>query len=200
MADMTSQPKHIDDKPILDFRNKRAWATWLKKNHDKSSGAWIRLAKKGVELKTVSRDETLDVALCYGWIDGQAKSEGDATWLQKFTPRGKRSIWSKRNREKVQALIENGEMQPSGLAEVERAQKDGRWEAAYDSPSKITVPDDLKKLLDKNRKARSFFETLDSRNRYAILFRIHTAKKVETRTKRIKQFIEMLERKEKIYP
>jgi uncharacterized protein YdeI (YjbR/CyaY-like superfamily) len=197
---MKSVPKSSDEKPILAFKTKKAWASWLEKNHSKSSGVWLRLSRKTSERKSPSREEALDVALSYGWIDGQAKSEGDETWLQKYTPRGKRSIWSKRNREKVQALIESGEMRPAGLAEIERAKKDGRWDAAYDSPSKIAVPEDLKKLLDKNRKAKSFFETLDSRNRYAILFRIHTAKKPETREKRIKQFIEMLERKEKIHP
>jgi uncharacterized protein YdeI (YjbR/CyaY-like superfamily) len=197
---MKSDPKPSDEKPILTFKTKKAWGSWLEKNHGKSSGVWLRFARKTSEKKSLVREEALDTALCYGWIDGQAKSEGDETWLQKFTPRGKRSIWSKRNREKVQALIESGEMQPAGLAEIERAKKDGRWDAAYDSPSKITVPEDLKKLLDKNRKAKSFFETLDSRNRYAILFRIHTAKKPETRAKRIKEFIEMLERKEKIHP
>jgi len=193
-----SQP--ADEKPILAFRQKKAWAAWLDNNQGSSSGVWLRLAKKASGLKSVSYDEALDVALCYGWIDGQGKSDGEEYWLQKFTPRGKRSIWSKRNREKVLALIESGEMQPAGLAEVERAKNDGRWDAAYDSPSRITVPDDLQTALEKNERAKSFFETLDSRNRYAILFRIHTAKKVETRAKRIQQFVEMLARNEKVYP
>ena len=197
---MKSDPKSPDEKPVLAFKTKKSWASWLEKNHNKSSGVWLRLRRKTANHKSLAREEALDTALCYGWIDGQAKSEGEETWLQKFTPRGKRSIWSKRNREKVQALIQTGEMQPAGLAEIARAKKDGRWEAAYDSPSKITVPEDLQKLLDKNKKAKSFFETLNSRNRYAILFRIHTAKKPETRAKRLKQFIEMLERKEKIHP
>jgi uncharacterized protein YdeI (YjbR/CyaY-like superfamily) len=175
------------------------WTRWLAKNHDKSSGVWVRLAKKGSGLKTVSRDEALDAALCYGWIDGQSRSEGETTWLQKFTPRTKRSIWSKINREKVQALIANGEMRPAGLAEIDRAKQDGRWDAAYDSPRTIEVPHDLKDSLKKNRKASEFFETLDSRNRYAILFRIHNAKKEETRSRRIRQFVEMLERGEKLH-
>jgi uncharacterized protein YdeI (YjbR/CyaY-like superfamily) len=197
---MKLDAKLSDEKPTLDLKTKKAWRAWLEKNHNKSSGVWLRLARKGTSKRSPSRDEALDTALSYGWIDGQAKSEGDDTWLQKYTPRGKRSIWSKRNREKVQALIESGEMQSAGLAEIERAKKDGRWDAAYDSPSKIAVPDDLKKLLDKNKKARSFFEALDSRNRYAILFRIHTAKKAETRTTRIEQFVDMLEKGEKIHP
>ena len=199
------EPRHMpkkevkDDKPILEFRQKTAWRKWLEKNHGSSSGAWLRLAKKGSGLSSISRDDALDAALCYGWIDGQARSEGDATWLQKFTPRTKRSIWSKINRQKVQALIESGEMRPAGLAEIERAKQDGRWDAAYDSPKTISVPDDLQDELDKNRKAKSFFETLDSRNRYAILFRIHTAKRAETRAKRIREFVEMLERGERIH-
>jgi len=193
------EPEVLDGKPILEFRAKSAWTKWLEKNHDKSSGVWLRLARKNSRVKSITRDEALDSALCYGWIDGQARSEGDATWLQKFTPRTKPSIWSKINRAKVQALIESGEMRPAGLAEIERAKSDGRWDAAYDSPKSIAVPDDLRSELDRNSKARAFFETLNSQNRYAILFRIHTAKKAETRAKRIKQFVEMLERGEKIH-
>ncbi|MBA3831142.1 MAG: YdeI/OmpD-associated family protein [Chthoniobacterales bacterium] len=174
---------------------------WLEKNHDSSSEVWLRFAKKASGLKSVSYQEALDVALCYGWIDGQAKKgDGEEYWIQKFTPRRKRSIWPKRNREKALALIESGEMRPGGLAEIERAKQDGRWAAAYDSPKKITVPSDLQAVLDKNRRAMSFFEILDSRNRYAILFRIHTAKKAETRARRIQQFVTMLAKKEKLYP
>lgn len=188
-----------DDKPIVELRSKTAWTKWLEKNHDKSSGVWIRLAKKGSGLTSISRNDALDVALCYGWIDGMAKSEGDETWLQKFTPRSKRSIWSKINREKVQRLIELGEMRPPGLTEIERAKKDGRWDAAYDSPKTMSVPDELRAALDENKEAKVFFETLDSRNRFAILFRIHTAKRQETKEKRIKEFVAMLERGEKIH-
>ena len=181
------------------FAQKSAWAKWLKDNHGTSTGVRLRLAKKASGLESVSYKEAVDVALCYGWIDGQSNSAGEKHWLLKFTPRGKRSIWSKRNREKVLALIAKGEMQPAGLAEIERAKRDGRWEAAYDSPRRITVPGDLQAALDGNERARSFFETLDGQNRYAILFRIHTAKKAETRAKRIEQFVQMLARNEKIY-
>ena len=189
-----------DDKPILDFRKKSDWTKWLEKNHDRSSGVWLRMAKKDSGLTSISRSDALDGALCYGWIDGQARSEGDATWLQKYTPRTKRSMWSKINREKVKVLIESGDMRPAGQAEIERAKNDGRWDAAYDSSKTIVVPDDLNAEFAKNKKAKAFFETLDSRNRYAVLFRIHNAKKAETREKRIKQFVEMLTRGEKIYP
>ena len=196
----SSSSQSPDEKPILEFRLKSAWTKWLEKNHDKSSGVWLRLAKKNSELRSISRADALDVALCFGWIDGQARSEGEETWLQKFTPRGKRSIWSKINRVNVQRLIDCGEMRPPGVAEIERAKKDGRWEAAYDSPKSIAIPEELQAELDRNKKAKAFFETLNSQNRYAILFRIHTAKKVETKAKRIKQFVEMLERGEKIHP
>ncbi len=189
-----------DGKPIVEFRKKSDWTKWLEKNHDKSSGVWLRLAKKDSGLLSISRADSLDAALCYGWIDGQARSEGDTTWLQKYTPRGKRSIWSKKNRDNVGRLIKCGEMRPSGIAEVDRAKADGRWDAAYDSPKNITVPDDLETAFKKNKRAKTFFESLDSRNRYAVLFRIHNAKRAETREKRIKQFVEMLGRREKIYP
>ncbi len=189
----------VDEKPILEFARKSLWTRWLAKNHNKFSGVWLRLAKKNSGLKSISRDEALDSALCYGWIDGQAKSEGEATWLQKFTPRAKRSIWSKINRIKVQALIDGGGMQPSGIAEIERAKADGRWDDAYDSPKTITVPEDMQAELNRNKKAKAFFDTLSSQNRYAILFRIHTAKRAETRARRITQFVEMLERGEKIH-
>lgn len=196
---MSDESKSPDGKPIVEFARKSTWMAWLKSNHDKSSGVWVRLAKKGSDLTSVSRVDALDVALCYGWIDGMAKSEGDSTWLQKFTPRTKRSIWSKKNRENVQRLIDGGEMQPPGMAEIERAKSDGRWDAAYDSPRTIEVPEDLRKALETNKKARKCFENLDSRNRYAILFRIHNAKRAETRAKRVRQFVEMLDRGEKIH-
>ena len=189
-----------DDKPTLAFEDRTAWRAWLEINHAKSSGVWLRMAKKASGIPSITYAEAIDVALSYGWIDGQSKSEGETHWVQKFTPRTARSIWSKRNREKVLALIAAGEMKPSGLAEVERAKKDGRWDAAYDGPRTMTVPVDLQAALAKSKRAKAFFESLDSRNRFAILFRLKTAKKAETRARRLKQFVEMLGRGEKIHP
>ena len=187
-----------DDKPVLSFETQRAWELWLKTNH-KSSGVWVRFAKKASGLKSVTYAEAIEIALCYGWIDGQAKKDTEDTYLQKFTPRTKRSIWSKINRQKALALIENGRMKPPGLYEVERAKQDGRWDAAYDSWSRATVPDDLQVALGRNADAQACFDTLDCRNRYAILFRLQTTKKAETRVKKIQQFVEMLARNEKLY-
>ena len=187
------------DQPVMLFASKNAWASWLDKNQATSVGLWLRLAKKAAELESVTYAEALDVALCYGWIDGQKKSFDQESWLQKFTPRGAKSIWSKINREKAQELIEAGKMQPAGLQAIEKAKQDGRWDAAYDSQSKATVPDDLQAELDRNPQAKAFFATLNSVNRYAILFRIQTAKKVETRARRIQHFIQMLEKNEKLH-
>jgi uncharacterized protein YdeI (YjbR/CyaY-like superfamily) len=187
------------DLPILPFERQKDWAVWLEKNHSTSSGVWIKLARKASGILSVTYDEALEAALCYGWIDGQRKSHDETSFLQKFTPRGPRSIWSKINTEKAQRLIESGKMKPAGLKAVESARQDGRWDAAYSSQSKAIVPDDLQSELDRNAKAKAFFATLDSRNRYAILHRIHTAKKAETRAKRIEQFVRMLEKKEKIH-
>jgi uncharacterized protein YdeI (YjbR/CyaY-like superfamily) len=185
---------------ILDFAAPAGWEEWLEEHHESSTGVWLRLAKKNSGLVTITRLEALDLALCYGWIDSQARSEGDATWLQRFTPRRKRSIWSKINRDKVSALINAGRMMPTGLREIERAKADGRWDAAYDSPRTATVPDDLTASLDGDLKAQEFFESLDSQNRYAVLFRIHQAKRPETRARRIQQFVDMFARGEKPYP
>ena len=192
--------RNSTDLPTLPFERQNDWAAWLEKNHATSSGVWLKLAKKASGLQSVTYDEALEVALRYGWIDGQKKSHDETSWLQKFTPRGPKSVWSKINTEKAQRLIESGKMRPAGLKAVEEAKQDGRWDAAYASPSKAVAPDDLQAELDRNAKARAFFATLDSRNRYAILHRIHTAKKAETRAKRIEQFVRMLEQKEKIYP
>jgi len=190
----------VTDLPIIPFDRQKDWAVWLAKNHATSSGIWLKLARKASGIQSVSYDEALEVALCYGWIDGQRKSHDETSFLQKFTPRGPKSIWSKINTEKAQRLIESKQMKPAGLKAVESAKQDGRWEAAYAPQSKAAVPDDLQAELDRNAKAKDFFATLDSRNRYAILHRIHTAKKAETRVKRIEQFIQMLEKQEKIYP
>jgi uncharacterized protein YdeI (YjbR/CyaY-like superfamily) len=185
--------------PTLLFAQQKDWARWLRKNHSKSSGVWLRFAKKKSGIPSVSYGEALEIALCYGWIDGQKNSYDELWWLQKFTPRGAKSIWSKINRGKAEDLIKKGLMKSAGLQAVERARQDGRWDAAYDSQSGATVPADFQARLNKNVKAKAFFATLDSANRYAILFRIQTAKKTETRARRIEQFIEMLERKEKLH-
>ena len=187
------------DLPILPFASKKKWADWLAKQHDKSAGVWLKLAKKDSGIASVTYDEALDVALCYGWIDGQKNGFDEQYWLQKFTPRGAKSIWSKINTMKAEKLIASGEMRHAGLKAIELAKQDGRWDAAYESQKNISIPDDFQSVLDKNKKAKAFFATLNSVNRYAILFRIHNAKKAETRVKRIQQFIEMLEKKEKIY-
>ncbi len=191
---------NTSEMPVKLFKDPKAWATWLDKNQATSSGLWVRIAKKGAEYKSVSYDQALEVALCYGWIDGQKKTYDESSWLQKFTPRGPKSIWSKLNREKAEALIERGEMKPAGLKAIESAKQDGRWEAAYESQNRATMPADLQAELDRSLKAKEFFATLNSVNRYAILFRLQTAKKPETRAKRLRQFVEMLERGEKIYP
>ncbi len=189
-----------DDYTLRLFRTAKAWETWLEKNHAKSPGIRVRFAKKGASISTMSFEDALDVALCYGWIDGQGKSEGNETYVQKFTPRRPRSTWSKRNRERVLQLIDEGRMKPAGLTEIERAREDGRWDAAYDSPAQASVPPDLDAALKRDKKASAFFRTLDARNRYAILHRIQTAKKSETRQRRIEKFVEMLRRGEKLYP
>lgn len=197
---MKADPDTLAGLPILAFQNPEAWAKWLEKNHSTSPGVWLRLAKKSSDVQSVSYSEALEVALCYGWIDGQRRSESETTWLQKFTLRGKRSIWSKINRQKALALVESGRMRPGGLKEIERAKADGRWEAAYDSPSNAAVPPDFQAALDKNARAKAFFAGLGRANRYAVLFRIQTAKKAETRARRIQQFIQMLEKKQKVHP
>ncbi|MFT3894027.1 MAG: YdeI/OmpD-associated family protein [Anaerolineales bacterium] len=182
--------------PTLPFESKKKWADWLAKQHNKSTGVWLKIGKKGIGISSVTYEEALDVALCYGWIDGQKKGFDDQFWLQKFTPRGAKSIWSKINTEKAEKLIASGEMKPAGLKAIEAAKQDGRWEAAYHSQKTIGVPEDFLSALEKNKKAKAFFETLKSANRYAFLFRLQTAKKAETREKRIRQFVEMLEKGE----
>lgn len=182
--------------PILSFESKNKFADWLAKNHEKSAGLWLKIAKKAAGISTVTYAEALDVALCYGWIDGQKRSFDEQYFLQKFTPRRAKSIWSKINVEKVEGLIASGEMKPAGLKAVEAAKLDGRWAAAYASQKNIEVPADFRSALNKNKKAKAFFETLTGSRRYAFLFRIETAKRAETREKRIHQFVEMLERGE----
>lgn len=182
------------------FATPAAFSAWLAKNHDKSEGVWLKLAKKGSGTRSITYAEAVEVALMWGWIDGQKQTAEEGFWLQKVTPRGPRSIWSQINRTKALALIEGGQMQPAGLTQVERAKADGRWKAAYASPKNATVPPDLEAALAKSLRARKFFETLDGRNRYAILWRVGQAKKPETRAARILKLVAMLAAHEKIHP
>ena len=184
---------------IVEFKSQQEWEKWLARNYGNPDGVWLRFAKKGSKKTTPTYAEALEVALCYGWIDAQKRGESETAWLQRFVPRRPRSIWSKINREKALALIANGKMKPSGLKEVTRAQQDGRWDAAYDSPTSATVPPDFQKALDGNRAAADFFKTLSATNRYAILWRLQTAKKPETRASRIETFIQMLEKGETLH-
>jgi uncharacterized protein YdeI (YjbR/CyaY-like superfamily) len=186
--------------PILSCETAEDWETWLRENHSSSRGVWLKMAKKDAGLPSVYYEEALVAALCYGWIDGQKGAFDDRFWLQKFTSRGSKSTWSKVNCAKAQALIKQGRMQPAGLAQVELAKADGRWEAAYESQSQIGVPPDLQEEFDKNPQAKEFFDTLNSINRYAVLYRIQNAKKPETRLARIAKFIQMLANHEVIYP
>jgi uncharacterized protein YdeI (YjbR/CyaY-like superfamily) len=188
------------DSAVRLFKNQSAWSAWLDKYHHISGGIWLRLAKKNSGLQSVSYAEALEAALCYGWIDGHKRPESEQAWLQKFCPRSARGIWSKINREKALALIQSGRMKPAGHGAIEQAKSNGRWESAYDSPSRATVPDDFQTALNVNPRANAFFKNLDRANRYAILFRIQTAKKPETRARNVQKFIAMLERGEKIHP
>ncbi len=186
--------------PTIGFASQAAWTDWLEANHASSPGLWLRLEKKGSKTSSVTYAEAVESALCYGWIDGQKDSHDATAWLQKFTPRGPRSIWSKINREKIDALTSSGRMRPAGLAAVERAKRGGQWEAAYDPPSTSAVPPDFQAALDASKQALAFYGTLNSANRYAILFRIQNVKKAETRARKITEFIAMLERGEKLHP
>ncbi|MGE8200101.1 MAG: YdeI/OmpD-associated family protein [Variovorax sp.] len=187
------------DTPI-ECSSAASWARWLKRHHASAAGVWLRIAKKDSGIASIDYPAALEEALCWGWIDGQRKSEDAQYFLQRFTPRTRRSIWSQINRAKVLKLIDEGRMQPAGHAEIERAKADGRWDAAYEGVSAATVPPDLQAALDANKKAAKFFATLDSRNRFAVLFRTQGAKKPETRARRIAQFVEMLAKGEKIHP
>jgi len=190
-----------DDPEVLPFATADDWETWLREHHGTvTEGVWIKFARKASGIPTVTYREALQVALRFGWIDGQARGQDESWYLQRFTPRRARSIWSKRNRDFATALIEAGEMEPAGLREVERAKADGRWDAAYDAPSTATVPDDLQAALDANPAATEFFAGLDRQNRYAILHRVQTAKRPETRARRIEKFVAMLAAGERIYP
>lgn len=190
----------VDDSPILPFKTPKAFAAWVAKEKADSPGVWIKIAKKGSGHASITYEEAIDVALCHGWIDGLKRSF-DAEWfLQRFTPRTPRSPWSQINVDKVARLIAAGEMKPGGQKQIDAAKADGRWERAYGGARMMAVPDDLTAALKKNRKAAAFFETITKTNRYAILWRLHEAKRPETREKRLKTFVEMLARGETIHP
>lgn len=174
------------------FQDDAAWETWLEANHTVSSGLWLKISKKASGIASVTYAEALDTALCYGWIDGQKKSHDEQHFLQKFTPRRKNSTWSKRNVGKIAELIEAGRMKPGGQREVDAAKADGRWDRAYSSPSNIQVPADLEAALNRNKKAKTFFEALNKSKRYMILVRIEMVKRPETRKRKIDEFVAML--------
>jgi uncharacterized protein YdeI (YjbR/CyaY-like superfamily) len=182
------------------FSDQIEWERWLEENHASADGVWIKMAKKDSGIESVRYPEVLDSALCFGWIDGRREALDDRYFLQRFTPRRARSRWSRINRDKAERLISEGRMRPAGLAEVARAKADGRWDAAYESQSASTVPDDLQRELDRRPKAKAFFAALNSQNRYAILYRLQDAKKPETRARRLEKFVAMLEAGEKVYP
>jgi len=185
--------------PILSFATAAQFEDWLRDQPADSRGLWLRLARKGAGFVSIGKAEAIDAALCHGWIDGQLDKYDETSWLIRFTPRRRTSKWSEVNRERALQLIEEGRMQPGGLAEIERARKDGRWDVAYAPQSRAQVPPDLQAALDANPKAAAFFETLKGANRYAILYRVAEAKKPETRVARIKKFVGMLERGETLH-
>ncbi|MBS1558835.1 MAG: YdeI/OmpD-associated family protein [Bacteroidetes bacterium] len=189
----------LNTVPIIEFRTAKTFETWLKKNHDNSNGLWLKIFKKDSGKKTISYAEALDVALCYGWIDGQKQAHDEQAWLQKFCPRSAKSIWSKINTGHVERLINEGRMKPAGLKAVEKAKADGRWEKAYDPPSKMTIPEDFLRELSKNKKAEAIFKDISKTHLFSIGFRLQTAKKQETREKRMKEIIEMLAREKKFH-
>ncbi len=187
-----------DDLPVMLFKNEDELISWLENNSD-APGVWLRIAKKGSGLTSVTYPQAVDTGICYGWIDGLKKKYDDQSFIQRFTPRKPKSNWSKINKDKALQFIKEGKMKPAGLATIEYAKKSGAWENAYSSQATIKIPEDLQKFLNDNKEAKEFFETLNSVNRYAILYRLQSARKPETREKKLKQFIEMLNKKEKIY-
>ena len=191
--------KNTPELPILSFDTPAEWEVWLAEHHASSAGVWMKFAKKNSGITTIGYKETLDVALCYGWIDSQLKALDEKAYLQRFTPRGAKSIWSQKNTEHVERLMCEGRMQPSGLKHIEVAKKDGRWEAAYASPRNVSMPEDFREALAANAKAAAFYQTLNKSNSYGILTRIQFSKKADTRARRIQEFIGMLERGEKLH-
>lgn len=191
--------KEVSEKFVQSFRTTHAWRSWLDKNQERSDGIWLRIYKKNSGVETVTYSEALDEALCYGWIDGQKKAYDAESFLQKFTPRRRKSMWSKRNREHVQRLIKEKRMTAAGKAEIDAAKKDGRWEQAYDASSTMTVPADFLKALKKDKKAYEFFKTLNKANIFAITWRLQTARKPETRAKRMESLLVMMKEGKKLH-
>lgn len=189
-----------DDLPVLGFADAVAWESWLAEQHATAPGIWLKIIKNGARGPGISYSEALDVAMCYGWIDGQKGRLDDEYWLQRFTPRKPGSRWSKINTERADRLTEAGRMRPAGLREMEAARADGRWQAAYHGQRTMDIPDDLQQELDRNDAARQFFATLSGANRYAILYRIGDAKRPETRARRIAKYVAMLAAHETIHP
>lgn len=185
--------------PTIAFETMDAFETWLDTHHDNTRGIWLKLFKKGTDIQTITYAEALDVALCYGWIDSQKKTFDEVAWVQKFCPRTPKSTWSKINVGHVERLLKGNRMKPAGLKAVELAKADGRWAKAYEPPSKMTLPEDFLLELSKNKNAETFFKTLNKTNLFAIGFRLHSAKRPETRIKRMKDIIEKLAKSEKFY-
>lgn len=196
---MATTAKNENEKQVLSFASSREWRDWIAENHAKSNGVWLRFFKKHSCEKTVTYAEALDEALCYGWIDGQVNKYDTQSYIQKFTPRRPKSIWSKRNTEKAGRLIEEGRMQKAGMQQVEMAKADGRWQQAYDSAKNMKVPEDFLQQLSKNKKAKAFFDGLNKANQYAIAWRLQTAKKPETREKRLKEILQMMREGKKFH-
>jgi uncharacterized protein YdeI (YjbR/CyaY-like superfamily) len=188
------------EEPVLTFASVADWQRWLSENHSDTPAAWLRLFKKASGKQSITYDEALDTALCFGWIDGLKRSYDSESFIQRFTPRKPKSVWSKRNREHIERLIASERMQPAGLAQVERAKADGRWERAYDGQRDMTVPEDFLIAISKNKKALAFYESLSKANKYAIAWRLQTAKRPETREKRLRAFVQMMRDGKKFHP
>lgn len=188
-----------DELPTVLFASPSQMEAWLERHHRRSAGVWLKIAKKDSGVESVTYAEALELALCFGWIDSQKRGFDEQFFLQRFTPRRPRGRWSRINREKAEALVAAGSMRPAGQAEVDAARADGRWQAAYEGQRTAEVPDDLRRELDANPAAREFFATLSSGNRYAIVYRLNDAKKPETRERRLRKFVAMLERGEAIH-
>jgi len=199
-ASAAAEAEEVAGRPVIRFERAADFEAWLEANGASGSGLWLKLAKKDSGVAGLDYATALESALCFGWIDGQKRAYDDEYWLQRFTPRSPRSRWSRINRDKASALIEAGRMRPAGQREVDLARADGRWDAAYEGQRSVAVPDDLRAALDADPEAAAFFATLDSANRYAVLYRVHEAKRAETRARRIEKLVGMLHAHETIHP